>query len=164
MQNKEWGAMVTWKYTEHTEKGFLDDPENIYNQMLAAYQAGAKYIMIFDYSKDKDGNNTSYAMTDYYYEMMQIFWNDIHTKKFADLSGPEAAMVLPANYGWGMRDHGDTIWGFWGTDAKTPQIAMLMGQLIHKYGAQLDIIYDDPNYPPAKAGYNNIYYWNNSST
>ncbi len=32
-------------------------------------------------------------------------------------------LVLPQNYGWGMRNPNDTIWGFWLTDGKTLQIA-----------------------------------------
>lgn len=161
LQDKDWGAMITWKYSEHSENGFLDAPENIYTQMLMAYQAGAKYIAIFDYSKD--GNNTSYAMTDYYYNMLEIFWNDIHSKRFIDFSGPSSVLVLPANYGWGMRDHNDTIWGFWGTDAKTPIIANIMGNLVTKYGASLDIVYEDLNYPVAKGNYTRVYYWNQTS-
>ncbi|MGE5187877.1 MAG: hypothetical protein ACM3JE_02495, partial [Betaproteobacteria bacterium] len=71
LMDKEWGAIITWKYLGHP---FLDSPENIYNQMLAAYQAGAKYITIFDFSRA--GNNTSYAMTDKYYSMLEMFWAD----------------------------------------------------------------------------------------
>lgn len=157
LMDKEWGAMITWKYMGHP---FLDTPENIYNQMLAAYQAGAKYITIFDFSRA--GNNTSYAMTDKYYAMMEIFWNDIHKKTHADLSGAEAALVLPANYGWGMRNPDDTIWGFWGTDEKTSQIATVMYNLLQEYSVKIDIVYEDPAYPVTRGGYKQIFYWNGS--
>jgi hypothetical protein len=63
-----------------------------------------------------------------------------------------------------MRNPHDTIWGFWGTDNKTAQVATTMCTLLGKYGANLDIIYEDPNYPAAKADYNYIYYWNSTTT
>ena len=157
LMDKEWGAMITWKYMGHP---FLDTPENIYNQMLAAYQAGAKYITIFDFSRA--GNNTSYAMTDKYYTMLEIFWNDIHNQTHEDLSGAEAALVLPANYGWGMRNPDDTIWGFWGPDEKTQQIATVMYNLLEDYSVKLDIVYEDPAYPVTKGGYKQIFYWNST--
>jgi hypothetical protein len=157
LMDKEWGAMITWKYMGHP---FLDTPENIYNQMLAAYQAGAKYITIFDFSRA--GNSTSYAMTDKYYTMLEIFWNDIHNQTHEDLSGAEAALVLPANYGWGMRNPDDTIWGFWGADDKTQQIATVMYNLLEDYSVKLDIVYEDPAYPVTRGGYKQIFYWNST--
>jgi hypothetical protein len=39
LQEKEWGAMITWKYDSAP---YLDSGDQIYNQMLASYQAGAK--------------------------------------------------------------------------------------------------------------------------
>ncbi len=157
LQDKEWGAMITWKYDDVP---FLDSAETIYSQMLSAYQAGSKYIMIFDYAKDKDGNNTAAAMTNEHFSALERFWNDIHTKQFPDLSTPEAALVLPHNYGWGMRNPNDTIWGFWPTDTKTQQIGNITGQLLWKYGAALDIVFEDSAYPVANGGYKQVYYWN----
>ena len=46
MQNKDWGTIITWKYTQPP---YLDTGENIYNQMVTSYNAGAKYITIFNY-------------------------------------------------------------------------------------------------------------------
>ena len=37
MQNKPWGAIITWK---HDEPPYLDSGEEIYNQMHTAYEAG----------------------------------------------------------------------------------------------------------------------------
>lgn len=156
LQNKEWGAMITWKYYNVP---FLDTGEKIYSQMLTAYQTGAKYIVIFNYAKDDDGN-TAAAMTDEHYLALERFWKDTHSKEYADLSTPNAALVLPHNYGWGMRDHNDSIWGFWSTDEKTEPIAIVMGKLLAKHGATLDIVFEDQTYPVSKARYERIYYWN----
>ena len=85
--------------------------------MLTSYEAGAKYIVVFDYPYN---NGSLYgALTNDQLIAMQSFWNDIHQKQFPDLSGPDAVLVLPQNYGWGMRNPNDTIWGFWLTDDKT---------------------------------------------
>jgi hypothetical protein len=155
LQDKEWGAIITWKYNTAP---FLDSGDEIYNQMLTAYQAGAKYITIFNYAFE---NGTSFdAMTDEHYIALERFWNDIHQKSFEDLSTPKAALVLPHNYGWGMRSPNDTIWGFWPPDEKTEQTGTIMGKLLAKYGAALDIVFEDEAYPMSKAEYEAVYYWN----
>lgn len=156
LQDKDWGSMITWKYNDVP---FLDSAKSIYDQMLASYQAGAKYIMIFNYAKD-NSTNTAEAMTDQHYMALYQFWQDIHSKEYEDNSGAVAALVLPHNYGWGMRNPNDTIWGFWHTDDKTDLIANNMYNLLVKYGTKLDIVYEDPAYPVAAAHYKNVYYWN----
>ena len=156
MQNKEWGAMITWKYND--EPYYLDSGSQIYDQMLTSYEAGAKYIAVFNYPYD---NGSLYgALTNDQLIAMQSFWNDIHNKQFPDLSGPDAVLVLPQNYGWGMRNPNDTIWGFWLTDGKTLQIAEATSALLSQYRVSLDIVYADPQYPVTNMGYQHIYYWN----
>ena len=71
----------------------------------------------------------------------------------------EAVLVLPKNYGWGMRNPNDKIWGFWGSDEKSPQIWDMSRKLLAQYGYSLDIIYDDPAFP-IEANYTRVYYWN----
>lgn len=156
LQDKEWGAIITWKYDSAP---YLDSGGQIYNQMLMSYQAGAKYIVVFNYPYE---GNSYGAMTDEHFIALQRFWNDITHKKFADLSAPDAALVLPANFGWGMRNPNDTIWGFWITDNRTQQVAAITSKLLAQYGASLDIVYDDPAYPLANVGYKNVYYWNST--
>jgi len=158
LQNKTWGAILTWKYDSTP---YLDTEDQIYNQMLFSYEAGAKYIVIFNYPYD--GNDYG-AMRDEQFIALQRFWNDVHGKKFANLSDPEVALVLPKNYGWGMRFPNDTIWGFWPTDNKTQQIAMDTSKLLAEYSVSLDIVYDDPAYPVTNAGYQFVYYWNSTFT
>lgn len=159
LQGKDWGTMITWKYDDVP---FLDSAKSIYDQMLASYQAGAKYIMIFNYAKDKNATNTAEAMVDQHYMALYQFWHDIHSKQYEDNSKPEAALVLPHNYGWGMRNPNDTIWGFWPTDSKTRQIAINMATLLDWYGTKLDIVYEDPAYPITNTNYTHVYYWNST--
>lgn len=157
LQDKPWGLMVTWKYNGTP---YLDVGDEIYNQMLMGYQAGAKYIAIFNYP-----TNTSVygVMDDEHFIALERFWNDIHQKSYEDLSLPNAALVLPHDYGWGMRYPNDTIWGFWSTDDKTEGIAVTMSRLLARYGTSLDIIYDDPAYPVALGNYKTVYYWNTTA-
>jgi hypothetical protein len=143
--------------------------------MLTSYEAGAKYITIFDYPY----NQTSYGgltnsqflglqgfwnnygvLTDSQFSAMQRFWNDVTTKKFTDFSAPEAALVLPHNFGWGIRNPNDTIWGFWLSDNRTQLIAIEISQLLGKYGPALDIVFDDSRYPVSNVPYQHVYYWN----
>ncbi len=116
--------------------------------------------MIFNYPP-LVGNDYG-AMNDEHFIALERFWNDITQKKFVDLSIPEAAVVLPSNYGWGMRHPDDTIWGFWSTDEKSQPMGITIGKLLARYGASLDIVYDDPAYPFTKGNYKNVYYWNST--
>ena len=154
LQDKEWGAIITWKYDDAP---YLDSGDQIYNQMLTSYQAGAKYIVVFNYPY----NGTDYgAMTDEQFIAIERFWNDITKKQFTDLSAPTAALVLPKNFGWGMRNPNDTIWGFWITDDRTQQVAIATSTLLAQYGPSLDIVFDDPAYPVTNVSYQHVYYWN----
>jgi hypothetical protein len=129
--------------------------------MLESYQAGAKYIAVFNYPYN---NESAYGtLTDKQFAAIQKFWNDITTKKFADLSKPVAALVLPKNFGWGLRNPNDTIWGFWAADNRTQQTALVTGKLVSYYGTNLDIVYDEPMYPVAKVDYQHVYYWNSTA-
>ena len=71
-------------------------------------------------------------------------------------------LVLPQNYGWGMRDPNDSIWGLWEPDDKSQQIWQLSCSLLEQYGYGLDIVYDDPDIP-VEGKYPKIYYWNHTS-
>ena len=154
LQDREWGTMITWKYRSPP---YLDSGDNIYNQMLISYQAGAKYIAVFNYPYEEGAYGT---LTDDHFAALQRFWNDITTKQYADLSNPQAALVLPKNFGWGLRDPNDTVWGFWLTDNRTNQVAVVTAMCIYYYGVNLDIVYEDSDYPLTKVAYQKVYYWN----
>ena len=154
MQNKDWGAIITWKYTQPP---YLDTGANIYNQMLAAYNSGAKYITIFDYPYNLTGNPYG-VMTDEHFQALEQFWNQI-AKQVPNSVHAKAALVLPPDYGFGMRSPTDKIWGFWGPDDKSPIIWDATLTLLSQYGSRLDIIYDDPTFP-IEGNYSRVYYWN----
>ena len=159
IQNKSWGAIITWKYDNPP---YLDSPDNIYSQMLLAYQSGAKYISIFNYPTYPDDNAYG-LMTDGHFEALQKFWKYITSKTIIesdpDFSNAGAALVLPQNYGFGMRRPDDRIWGFWGPDELSPKIWNVTQTLLAEYGLRLDIVYDDPDFP-ITGKYTKIYMWN----
>ncbi len=161
MENKTWGAIITWKYNQPP---YLDTANEIYSQMLLAYQCGAKYITIFNYPTYPDGNPYG-LLTDQHFNALQKLWSHITTASTAETKSESiqatTALVLPRNYGWGMRHVDDVIWGFWGPDDLSPQIWNVTSVLLAKYGAYLDIIYDDSTFPFA-GKYSQIYYWNDT--
>jgi hypothetical protein len=158
LQNKQWGAIITWKYSAPP---YLDSGEEIHQQMIAACEAGAKYIIIFDYPQI--GDNPYGAMMDEHFEALERFANDVMAtakmRTSSDLSKAQAVLVLPQNYGWGMRREDDVIWGYWGPDQRSPQIWDTFTKLILQYDIHLDIVYDDPNFP-VTGKYEHIYFWN----
>jgi hypothetical protein len=161
LQDRLWGAIITWKYDKPP---YLDSGEEIYSQMFQAYQAGASYIMIFNYPK-LDGNDYG-VMQDEHFAALEKFWNLVvkpNVGRAREFGEPDAALVLPRNYGWGMRTPNDKIWGMWGPDDKSPQIWEILRRLLSEYGLRLDIVYDDPAFPVA-GRYSRVYYWNEPGT
>ncbi len=155
LQNKDWGAIITWKYKQPP---YLDTDEEIYNQMESAYNAGAKYVTVFDYPYNSTDNPYG-VLTNDHFQALEKFWNQIVTKQTPNSVHAEVALVLPKDYGWGMRNENDKIWGFWGPDDKSPLIWKNTQTLLNKYGARLDIIYDDPEFP-IQGNYSKVYFWN----
>ncbi len=158
MQNKTWGTIITWKYTDPP---YLANGEEIYTQLHTAYHAGAQYAVIFNYPQIP--GNPYGTLTEAHFEALQKLWRETqqNPRKTSETKA-ETALVLPENYGWGMRNSEDTIWGFWGPDEKSPQIWENTQKLLTQYGTNLDIIYEDPAYPPANK-YPKIYYWNQTT-
>ena len=156
LQNRTWGTIITWRYSQAP---YLDTPDNIYDQMLDSYNTGAKYIIIFNYSNGTQIDPYGGAMTNAHFQALKNFWNQVVTKSSPNSIHAEAALVLLKDYGWGMRNLNDRIWGFWGPDEKSPVIWNNSQRLLDKYGLKLDIIYEDSNFP-IQGNYSKIYYWN----
>lgn len=156
LQNKNWGSIITWKYTQAP---YLDDGQEIYDQMITSYEAGAKYIIIFNYPQLP--NNPYGTLQDQHFEALQRFWNTInnHSQKLPDLSQSQAVLVLPRNYAFGLRRPNDRVWGYWEPDKNAAQVWNISQILLSKYGLGLDIVYEDPVFPIADK-YPVVYYWN----
>jgi len=153
---KEWGVIVTWTYNQPP---YIASGSEIYQDMVTAYNAGAKYVIVFDYPRYPEDNQYG-ILTDEHFLAMKQFWNYVTScPREAEKSITKVAYILPKDYGWGMRSLDDNIWGIWEADGKAPIIWENVNKLETKYGLKLDIIYDDPQYNP-KGKYYRIYQWN----
>jgi hypothetical protein len=153
MQNKIWGTIITWTYDEPP---YLVDGAEMYNQLLTAYMSGAKYAVIFDYPQIP--GNPYGILTDAHFTALEKFWSKIQSLTVNNQ--PEAVLVLPHDYGWGMRNPNEPIWGLWAPDGTSAQIWSITQKLLTRYGTGLDIVYDDAQFPVAGKGYQQVYFWN----
>jgi hypothetical protein len=160
VQGKSWGAIITLTYQQPP---YMETAPETYRDMLTAYDAGAKYILMFNYAIGTQPNQQD-VLTDPYFDAMQQFWNYANANP-RDLSKNQAqvAFVLPQNYGWGMRNPNDLIWGIWRTDNISATIWQKMTFLAEKYGLKLDIIYEE-NSVNLSNYYSKLYYWNQTIT
>ena len=159
LQDKRWGTILTWKYTQPP---YLTDGNEMFDQMKASYESGAEYVVVFNYAKDMTGPYGT--LQEQHFQALERFWNDVVQNASVVHGGikAEAALVLPRNYGWGMRNPSDTIWGLWSTNSTSQQIWTQLQSKLAQYGSKLDIVYDDPAYPVV-GKYSQIYYWNQTS-
>ena len=157
MQNKEWGAILTWKYTEHP---YLGSGAELYDQMMTAYQAGAKYVIIFNYPEIP--GNPYWTMTDDHFAAVEKFSRDIMDtytiRTRTDAREADAVLVLPENYAWVARDPTDKIWATIRPTKIRPNMEHNLSTTI-TVPTKTDIIYEDPDFPVA-GKYPKIYYWN----
>ncbi len=152
-QNKEWGAIITWK-TQTAP--YLASPDEIFEQMQDAYLCGAKYIVVFDYY---DANSNAYgSMTQEHFQALEKFWNTVVSNQNAVKGSIKAdtAVVLPHNYAGGTRWLGANVWGIFKADNYTAKIWNTVDSTIKEHGIQTDIVYADPAYP-LPSTYVNVY-------
>jgi hypothetical protein len=154
MLQKDWGTIVTWTYNQPP---YIASGAEIYQDMITSYNAGAKYVVVFDYPQYPEDNQYG-ILTEEHFSAMKQFWDytTSHTRKTETNT---VAYLLPKDYGWGMRNQNDKIWGIWDADDKAPIIWENVNKLETKYGLKLEIIYDDPQYNP-EGKYHQIYQWN----
>ncbi len=155
LHNKTWGVMIT--HAQETPP-YIQPPEMLYNDLIDAYQAGAKYIAVFNYPQI----NQYGLLTEEHFDAIRNFTNYVAVNSRNETSNTErVAYVLPENYGWGMRYPTDKIWGVWEADEKSPIIWKSLNEMITKYGYNFDIVYDSLwNKIFARQHYNTLIYWN----
>jgi hypothetical protein len=154
-QGKDWGVIVTWKY-EQTP--YLESGPELYNDLTLAYDAGAKYAVVFSYPQI----GTYGTLTEEHFDALKRFWNNVQNKQDS-ISSEEAqvAYVLPKDYGYGFRSSQDTIWGLFNADELSPKVWTDVNRLESLYGAKFNVLYDDNlSYPDIKAFYDKVYFYN----
>jgi hypothetical protein len=161
VQNRDWGVMITWEYTPppHRES-YLESRSKLYDDLVLAYENGAKYILVFDTNE----NYTHSTLKDNErLDALKQFWQ--YATDNPRPSAPPSdrvAYVLPKDYGYGFRGPNDTIWGLWGADdyEYSLKISTEVGALIEEYQNRLDVIYDDGLKANSSYGYSKLIFWN----
>jgi hypothetical protein len=153
--DRDWGAMLTWKYDAPP---YIESAEELYDDMVSAYRAGAKYVVVFDYPK----LDTYGILTEEHFEGLKQFWDYTHDNP-QDFGSQKAtvAYVLPEDYGFGMRRPNDSIWGLFPPDELSAKVWNDVNKLVDVYGFGLDIIYNEPGVvDAARSRYDRLFFWN----
>lgn len=162
--DKDWGIMITWAYQQPP---YMEPGPGLYQDMVAAYQNGAKYIIIFDSNK----NWTENVLQQDHFDAMKQFWQYTQTNpRTPTPTAARSVYVLPDNFGEGFRSPDDTIWGLWNADFNsaegsrnfTTNIRMTIATLLQMFGPRLDIIYPRADHTVEQIGYENVLYWNDT--
>jgi hypothetical protein len=159
MHNKTWGAIITWTFDEPP---YIESPDEMYNDMVLAYDSGAKYVVVFNYPTNLTDNG---ILTQLHYQTIANFRDYVEQNPQNASSNIErVAYVLPDNYGWGLRRPDDTIWGVWPADGNSTKIWTDVNKMIQKYGTGFDIVVGSPwTRLFWRQHYNKVIWWNNAT-
>ncbi len=156
MENKDWGAMILWKYTVPP---YIESGGDLYNDLVLAYNNGAKYIAVFDAN---EGWTSGILQTEHF-QALQMFWHDIQSNSGVNRQSDRTAYVLPNGFGFGFRGPDDKIWGLWEASdfGDLPHdLSVSVYDMLNTYGTSLDLVYDDGLQPSSINGYSQVIYWN----
>ncbi|MDH5595150.1 MAG: hypothetical protein OEY40_00340 [Candidatus Bathyarchaeota archaeon] len=158
VQNKEWGVIVTWKYNYHP---YMESGQELYGDLVLAYQSGAKYVVVFSYPKV----STYGILEEEHLEALKSFWQYVNRNpRIVDPMDSRVAYVLPEDYGYGFRGPDDKTWGLWEDDPLSDQIWKDANTLSEDYALQLDIIYEDGVEHSSMSRYSKLMFWNGTVT
>ena len=98
LQDQSWGVMIEPASQSPLS---LQSGTQMYNELRQAYENGAEYAVVFNYSPS--GNGTG-LLQDEQFASIQKFWTDImqNPKVTNNVTGQDA-LVLPNNYGSGPK-------------------------------------------------------------
>jgi hypothetical protein len=155
---KDWGTMITWKYTEAP---FAEEPLQLLHDMVLAYRNGAKYIIVFDSPANNTATTPYGILNQWHLLAIKLFWTYTQLSPTPQEYPADIAYVLPKDYGYGFRGPNDKIWGAFPADALSPVIWNASNSLIQKYGIHFDIVYETKiDNVPITLPYEKLIYWN----
>jgi hypothetical protein len=150
VHGKDWGVMITGSLNGTRMSG-----EQMYSDMVLAYENGVKYILVFDYPTLQGG-----LLGQEHFAALQQFWHYMQNHpRSQNPAADRVAFVLPKDYGFGFRGPDDKIWGLWNADAQSAQIWRESQTMLGQYSNRLDIIYEDCM-PPNVSVYSSFVFWN----
>jgi hypothetical protein len=157
MQNKEWGVMITYTYDVPP---YLESGPELYQDMVTAYENGAKYILIFDYAASSKTEAAHGILGQEHLDALKQFWDYARSHpRPANPVNERAAYVLAQGFGYGFRSGDDWVWGLWKNETISSRIWNDVNNYSSQYGEKLDIIYEDnPNF--SQSNYSRLIYWN----
>jgi parallel beta-helix repeat protein len=155
VQNKDWGVMITWEYDDPP---YTEPADELYDDMVFAYNSGATYVAVFDSWSEEHTNST---LTEDHLAALKNFWEYVqqNPEKHGGLKA-DTVLVLPEAYGFGFRSPTDTIWGYKAADLWTTKMYNDVSELLDEYGSRLDIVYSDPEFNDVLADiYSEVLTW-----
>jgi hypothetical protein len=143
-QEKDWGVILTWRYTTPP---YLDSGDAIYNQLKTSYECGAKYLMLFDFYEDNSSSPYG-TLKNEHFNALKRFWRDVvqNPNVVHGIIKADTVLVLPMNFGGGLRWREDAIWGIFKHNETSGKMWDLTYSSLNTHGYALDITYDDPAY------------------
>lgn len=154
MQNKDWGAIITWTYDREP---YIECGQKLYDDMVYAYQNGAKYILVFNYPEE-----TAFGiLQEEHLEALKQFWQHVEENpRVTNAVKDRVAYVLPKDYGFGFRMPEDKTWGLWDADNQSSRIWSEAHSLLEQFGEKVDIIYEDYVGQKSALIYKKLIFWN----
>jgi hypothetical protein len=137
---------------------YIGSGEELFNDLVLAYKAGAKYFLIFSYP-----NITRYGtLTEEHFEALEKFWSYVkHNSREYGVYRGDVGYILPKDFGFGFRNVNNTIWGLWDGGELSKKIWRDVVTLFEKYGHHLDIVYEDEIFDQViKMRYRIRIFWN----
>ncbi len=154
VHGKDWGVIVTWTYNHVPHIG---SGQELYADMVLAYENGAKFISIFDSNKPY----TEGILQQEHIDAIKEFWDYVADNPRNEESLEDrVAFVLPKDYAYGFRGPEDKVWGLWEAEGFEYDVSVKLGALLEEYGSKLDIIYDDGLDDENTKVYKHLIFWN----
>jgi hypothetical protein len=154
VQNKTWGVIITWTYDQPP---YLESGAKLYDDLVFAYDSGAKYVAVYDASKGFQ--NTT--LTQDHFDALKAFWSYASNNPGRQGSlKADTSLVLPQDYGFGFRSPVDSVWGFKQADNWSGKMFDDVNGFLEKYGSRLDIVFVDPDFAGSVRNYyGSVIFW-----
>ncbi len=169
VQDKLWGVIITLSMETPP---YIESAADLYDDMIYAYDNGAKYIVIMNSNADW----TAGCLTQEHYNAIKQFWEYVSRNPRKSYPASErVAYMLPEALAYGFRGpenktagefkgdlssrFQDKIWGLWDTNMETFLISTSVSIMLDKFEDRLDIIYNE-SVPYDTPEYKEIIPWN----